>query len=254
MQIDTIINKHPQQPQPLSSTTNAALLHDAIQARNDCARHGIAILSPSDPSYPATLAAQTYAPKLLFAQGHIDLLCEGKRVAIVGTRQATKWALQAAANASGLAASLGFSVISGLAQGCDTAAHNGALAAGGHTISIEASALTTVYPRASEPLAQRILSQYGCRISAQAPGQQTQKYHFVVRDRFQAALCDAAILVEADGGSGSLHCMREALRLGKPVACLVPGRPLSAGVAHMLAKGAAAIPNAKALEEWLTGE
>jgi DNA processing protein len=164
----------------------------------------------------------------LYAAGDVELL--GRRsVAIVGSREAsTEGRLLAWQVARALAAT-GIVVVSGLALGIDAAAHAGAMDAGGRTIAVIGTALDRVYPSAHARL-QEVIYREHVLVSPFAFGTRTTRRHFPARNRLVARIADALVLVEAGENSGTVHAVREALRLRRPVLvsqCLFRGRGLS---------------------------
>lgn len=156
------------------------------------------------------------APKKIYYAGDPQILEAGPRVSLVGSRKASTRGLN---NARGLAAWLvrrGAVVVSGLAEGIDAAAHQGAIDAGGKTIGIIGTPLDKFYPaknRALQSLLMRehlVLSQFG-------RGYPVQPKNFPIRNRTMALIAHATIIVEAQDKSGSLHQGWEALRLGRPL-------------------------------------
>lgn len=156
------------------------------------------------------------APKALFYAGELGVIEAGPRVSIVGSRKASKHGLN---NARGLAAWLvrrGAVVVSGLAEGIDAAAHQGAIDAGGRTIAVIGTPLDTFYPPKNRAL-QTLLMKEHLVLTQFAPGAPVQSKNFPIRNRTMALISHATIIVEAADKSGSLHQGWEALRLGRPL-------------------------------------
>jgi DNA processing protein len=156
------------------------------------------------------------APKALFFAGDLGLLDAGPRVSIVGSRKASARGLN---NARGLAAWLvrrGAVVVSGLAEGIDAAAHQGAIDAGGRTIGVIGTPLNQSYPPKNRQL-QALLASEHLVLSQFADGSPVQPKNFPIRNRTMALISHATIIVEAADKSGSLHQGWEALRLGRPL-------------------------------------
>jgi DNA processing protein len=156
------------------------------------------------------------APPRLFFIGDRTLLQTGRRVSIVGSRKASAQGLR---DASELARSLvdaGVTVVSGLAEGIDTAAHSATIEAGGRTIAVLGTPLDRAYPQQNRALQVRIAREH-LLISQFAIGSTVRPSHFPVRNRTMALLSDATVIVEAGEKSGSLHQGWEALRLGRPL-------------------------------------
>jgi len=159
---------------------------------------------------------------------------EGKLVAIVGARSATRSATERTRALATELASAGAAVISGGALGVDAAAHEGALAGGAMTWAVLGCGPDVVYPDRHARLFPRIVDRGGL-LSEYAPGTQPVAWHFPARNRLIAALADVVVLIEAGARSGSLHTARAAFKLGRPVLA-VPG---SAGTDGLLADGLA---------------
>jgi DNA processing protein len=163
-------------------------------------------------------------------------------VAIVGSRMATEYGKGVAEEiAAGLAAR-GVTIVSGLARGIDTAAHRGALRAGGRTIAVLGSGVDVIYPPENRALAGRIEA-CGAVISEFAPGMPPLSYHFPLRNRVIAGLALAVVVVEAAERSGALITARLAADFGREVMA-VPGRvntPSSRGAHALIRDGASLV-------------
>jgi DNA processing protein len=156
------------------------------------------------------------APKELFYAGDLSILEAGPRVSIVGSRKASTRGLN---NARGLAAWLvrrGAVVVSGLAEGIDAAAHQGAIDAGGKTIGVIGTPLEKSYPAKNRAL-QALLMKEHLVLSQFAAGYPVHPRNFPIRNRTMALISHATVIVEATDKSGSLHQGWEALRLGRPL-------------------------------------
>ena len=156
------------------------------------------------------------APRELFYAGDTGLFDLGPRVSLVGSRKASERGLR---NATRLAAWLvgrGAVVVSGLADGIDTAAHEATLAAGGRTIGVIGTPIDEFYPSRNRALQTRLMREH-LVISQFASGHPVQPKNFAIRNRTMALISHATIIVEAAEKSGSLHQGWEALRLGRPL-------------------------------------
>jgi len=163
-------------------------------------------------------------------------------VAIVGSRRATPFGLELAERLAGDLAARGITVVSGLARGIDSAAHRGALEAGGRTIAVLGSGVDVVYPSENRRLAARIAEQ-GALVSQFAPGAPALAHHFPVRNRIIAGLALGVVVVEAAEQSGTLITAGHAGDLGREVMA-VPGRagaPTSRGTHKLIRDGAALV-------------
>lgn len=169
-----------------------------------------------DAEFPARLLAIGQdCPDVIFCLGNIDLLKHEKAVAVIGARACDRQGYSAAYNLAVKYAKEGYAIVSGLAIGCDTAAHRGALAADGATIAVVASGLDIVHPRENTALQQDILDKGGLVISEQPLGIQANPTRLVARNRLQAALSETVILAQCPAHSGSLHTMRFARKYRK---------------------------------------
>jgi DNA processing protein len=221
---------------------------DAGEAVRRCAAAGLLALCRHDGAYPGGLRLLLGPPAVLYAQGEHGLLLDllgGPVVAVVGARRATDYGLEMArALGRGLAAA-GVTVLSGMALGIDTAAHEGALDAGGPTVAVLAGGADVVYPASSRALYRRIGSAGGV-LSEAPPGLRARRWSFLARNRIIAALAQVVVVVEATEWSGSLATARHARDLGRDVAA-VPGRatsPLSAGTHDLVREGARLVRDA----------
>ena len=170
---------------------------------------GIKTLSIQDDEYPEKLKAiGNEAPVLIHCLGNLELLKEDKAIAVIGARAADKQGLNAAYKLGKEYAENGYIIVSGLAYGCDKAAHEGCLSVGGKTIAIVGSGLDIVHPIENSELQRKILEAGGLILSEQLLKQKASPRTLVSRNRLQAALSEAVILAQCPIKSGSLHTMR----------------------------------------------
>lgn len=155
-------------------------------------------------------------PAKLFLAGDPSLLKNGKRVSLVGSREATERGLEAASKLAALLARNDIIVVSGLAKGIDTASHRGSIAAKGRTIAVIGTPLEEYYPKENRDLQTEIADSH-LLISQFPPGYPSNKSNFPMRNRTMALISDATVIVEAGESSGTLHQGWEALRLGRPL-------------------------------------
>lgn len=188
--------------------------------------------------FPELLADMSGAPPWLYASGDLDLL-ERPAVAIVGSRNPTAGGREITHEFARALAGAGLVVVSGLARGIDSAAHDGALAAGGMTIAVCGTGLDRVYPAANADLAQRI-TQQGLMLSEFGLGTHPARGNFPRRNRIIAGLSQATLVIEAARDSGSLITARLAAEAGRDVFAL-PGsvhNPLARGCHQLIRDGA----------------
>lgn len=194
---------------------------DAMKA---AAERGMTPLAAIDSRYPPLLACIPDPPPVLWARGNVAALAV-PAVAIVGSRAATPYARDVACRLGQELAARGLAVVSGLARGVDSAAHEGCLAADGVTIAVLGSGLDRIYPAEHEALAGRIVGK-GCLVSELASGAAPLPEHFPLRNRIISGISLAVVVVEASEKSGSLITARFATEQGRDVMA-VPGSVLS---------------------------
>jgi DNA processing protein len=197
------------------------------------------------PAYPPRLRDIPDSPSQLWVRGQRQAL-DGHAVAVVGSRRASPGALETARRlASGLAG-VGLTIVSGLARGCDAAAHRGALDAGGRTVAVLGSGLDVIYPPEHGDLADEIAG-HGAVVSELPPGSPPLPHHFRRRNRLISGLSVGVVVIEANERSGSLITAGYALAQGREV-MVVPGT-VHAGRnrgGHLLIRdGAALVENAE---------
>lgn len=220
-------------PPPIREAVPQISLERAADELAQLQQTGISLLSWDDPAYPASLYQLTSPPPVLFLRGRLPATGD-RAVTIVGSRQVCEASLRLTRHIATELATAGFTIVSGLAIGIDTAAHQGALAAPqGQTIAILGNGLAHIYPPQNMPLADRLL-QRGAIISEQRPAMPPDKQALIIRNRIMAALSRAVVVVEASSTSGALTTARHARQLGRAVwAC--PGSP---GTMALLQAGA----------------
>lgn len=172
--------------------------------------------SPEGLLGPLNPVEQHNAPQWLYVAGDLGVLRAGSRVSIVGSREASPVGLQRAMRLARELVAHRVVIVSGLARGIDTAAHKGAIEAGGRTIAVLGTPLDQVYPKENRGL-QDLLMREHLVISQYAPGSPIQRANFPRRNRTMALLSHATVIVEAGDTSGSLSQGWEALRLGRPL-------------------------------------
>jgi DNA processing protein len=198
-----------------------------------------------DPDYPALLRRIASPPLALFAAGDPALLWH-PAIAVVGSRSPSAGGRDNAFDFARALADSGLVVASGLAAGIDTAAHEGALAAGGRTVAVLGTGPDVPYPRANTDLHARIVSA-GVVVSEHPPGTGAQRGHFPSRNRILAGLSLATLVVEAAQRSGALITARQAGEAGREVFA-VPGsihNPLARGCHRLIRDGAGLVESAQ---------
>ena len=198
------------------------------------------------PEYPPGLTRLPRPPRL----DGCGLLPAAPAVAIVGSRAASAAALATAAALAGHAVARGWCVVSGGAIGVDSAAHRGALAAGGATVVVLGTGLDVVYPERNRGLYSEVVAAGGALVSMFRRGEPPRRGHFVARTAVIAAWAEAVVVVAAERGSGSLSTAAAARRLGVGVAAVAG----TAGTDALIAGGASAVASGADLERVLAGE
>ena len=201
---------------------------------------GIGVAVRGSPAYPPALVDDDDPPAILFWRGDIDALA-GARVAIVGTRRATRYGIDVANSLASELSLAGVAVVSGLALGIDGAAHAGSISVdGAPPIAVVGCGLDTVYPRANRALWSKVVER-GVIVSEYPLGAPAVAWQFPARNRIIAALADVVVVVESQATGGALGTAVEAARRGRPVFA-VPGpvtAPSSVGTNQLLHDGCA---------------
>ena len=231
-------------------------LSDLARARADAALAegralGMDVIAWFDPRYPALLNCIGDPPPVLWTRGSPAVLGQ-PTVAIVGSRAATRYALDIGARLGTELAERGVVVASGLARGVDSAAHRGSLDGGGPTVAVLGSGLDNVYPPEHEDLAQTIAG-HGVVVSELGPGAVPLAENFPLRNRIISGISLAVVVVEASEKSGSLITARCATEQGRDVMA-VPGSVLTGrnrGSHSLLKDGAKVVETADDILEEL---
>ena len=219
---------------PMSSDTQAHIA-STLQWAGQAGNH---LLTLADEQYPKWLLEIADPPPLLYASGQPALLA-APSVAVVGSRNATAQGICNSMHFSETLSRAGLTVVSGLALGIDTAAHEGGLRGAGSTVAVTGTGLDTVYPLRNRALAKRIEAA-GCIISEYPLGTPPLAANFPRRNRIISGLARAVLVVEAAARSGSLITARMAAEQGRDVFA-IPGSinaPLSRGCHHLIKQGA----------------
>lgn len=182
---------------------------------------GARIITPMDDEYPAVLKTIHNPPLALYVLGRIEP-CDAKAIAIVGSRATSQYGLNAADRLAYQLVKTGFTVLSGLARGTDTAAHSGALKGGGRTIAVLGGALDCLYPPENAGLAERI-AKSGAVISEYPMGRQADRMTFPYRNRIVSGMSMGVLVTESAVKGGSMHTADAAMEQGRTVFAL-PGR------------------------------
>lgn len=204
-----------------------------------CDERDIRILTMQDADYPDRLRNIPDPPVVLYIWGRLPTVDDLAAVAVVGTRKATLYGLRMAGKLGRELAEQGAVVVSGLAEGCDSAAMEAALQSGGLVLGVLGTAIDQVYPARNRYLFEEVKAR-GALISEYAPGVRTYPADFKVRNRIITGLCVGVVVVEAPEKSGTQNTVGHALEQGRDVFA-VPGNAdaeACAGCNDLLRNGA----------------
>lgn len=223
---------------------------------------GISVITINDRNYPARLGSIYSPPILLYAAGKIEAPSGTSifderlpAVAVVGTRRASPYGIEMAEAIGRDLAARGIVIVSGMARGCDSAAHRGALDAGGLTIAVVGTGIDTVYPSENGKLCEEIKGS-GVVVSEFPMGTAPLPMNFPLRNRIISGLSIAVVVVEAPLRSGAMMTARMALEDGREVFAL-PGHAGSrtgSGTNKLIKDGAQLVESAEDIIKALTGE
>jgi len=208
------------------------------------ANFGAKVIPQDSPDYPPLLREITSPPILLYVWGDI-LPRDLHAIGVVGSRRASHYGLESAKKLSYQLAYAGLTVVSGLARGIDTAAHQGALAAQGRTIAVLGSGLLKLYPAENKLLAEKIAAS-GAVVTEFSMEVTADTQTFPMRNRIVAGWGSGVLIVEAGFGSGALITATQAVDQGRNVYA-VPGqidRPSAAGSNRLIQQGAKLVTSA----------
>jgi DNA processing protein len=210
----------PRHLQSREAWDNACLMADKQIVESE--KNNSVILSPADPFYPSLLRATYDDPFVIYVKGVLPEMVGWRSAAVIGTRQPTEHGRLIADRITRYLSSQKFSIISGLAIGCDTIAHSSAIELGAHTVAVLAHGLHMIAPSQNNSLAKRILSSGGALISEYPYGKPVFPAQFVKRDRTQAGMAEGVIMVQSGIKGGSLHASRAAMDYNRWLAVPCP--------------------------------
>lgn len=214
-----------------------------------------AIITQEDEAYPEPLRQVYDRPMLLYVWGSLQPR-DARAIAVVGSRRATHYGVQCARKLSFQLAHNGLTVLSGLALGIDTAAHEGAVAAQGRTVAVLGSGFAQLYPPSNKALAEKIADGHGAVVTEFPIDYNPDKQSFPLRNRIVAGWSQGVLVVEAPARSGALITVNQAADYGRSLYA-VPGpidRPTSAGCNNLIKNGARLVTSAEDILEdlaWL---
>lgn len=183
-----------------------------------CAREDIKISTLLDEDFPQKLKNIDDNPVIIYYKGNYNCLND-KCIGVIGSRNPSLHGVNVSYKISSILSQKNYTIVSGLANGCDTFAHIGALDSYGKTIAVMPCGLDMVYPNKNRDLFKRIIDNNGCIISEYPPGQTVSKYRLIERDRLQSAFSEGIIVIETTENGGSLHTVNYAFDQNKIVSC-----------------------------------
>lgn len=180
------------------------------------AKEDIQVVTVLDASYPVNLRTVHDRPPILFVRGNLDSARDERSVAVVGTRKASPEGIEIAEAMAAALVETGYVVLSGLAEGIDTAAHEATIAAGGRTIAVIGTGVRESFPKKNVALQEKIARQSAV-VSQFWPGQGPRRWTFPQRNAVMSGLGRASVVVEASHTSGARMQARLAREHGRPV-------------------------------------
>lgn len=202
-------------------------------------QYEIKFLAYTDPAYPIALKEIYSPPALLYYRGDLPDALNAKCLAVVGTRKPSAYGQQMCGKTIAPTCKAGVTIISGLAMGIDTIAHQTALEEGSKTIAVLASGVESIYPPQNRELAKKIIKN-GALMSEYEPGTRAEKWNFPARNRIVSALSSSVYVVEGPITSGALLTAKFALEQNRDLLAL-PGQinhPNAQGPNHLIKNGA----------------
>jgi len=193
---------------------NASRLLESLPAKN------LEVIPFSSSRFPEPLQRIEDAPALLFVRGSVDVL-QRHCIAVIGSRRADDFGQQMAGSVGRHCAVAGYPVVSGLAAGCDAAAHRGCIDGGEPTVAFLAHGLDHVFPPENSTLADQIVAQGGALVSEYFPDCEPHSECFIERDRLQSGLSCGVIFIQSELTGGSMHTMSFARQQQRPRAVVV---------------------------------
>lgn len=219
-----------------STSSNAKLFHRDFHTlpiheyEEHYRRNDIHWISLYDKDYPELLKTVYDPPFILFLKGKKELLHSPRKLAVVGSRQATSYSEENLIELMPGLAEKNIVIVSGLARGADTMAHKAAIRSSGHTIGVIAGGFEHIYPSENHQLAEYMMK-HQLVISEYPPNTKPQKWQFPFRNRIISGLSDAVLVTEAQKKSGTFITADYALNEGREILC-IPG-----SVHHKLSEG-----------------
>lgn len=219
---------------------------------------GISVVALHDQDFPQRLRNIPNPPVILYVRGSLLATRTSKCLAVVGTQEPTLYGKAVANKSAATAVEHGFTIVSGLARGCDTHAHEGCVESSGIGVAVLGNGLDKLYPASNQKLADLLVEHDGCLVSEYPLGSRPTKWSFAERDRIQSGLADAVLVIETDVVGGTMHTVGYARKQRRPLACIVhPEKyrrePKTRGNRQLQNQGAIPVSDGDALVDFLEG-
>ncbi|MEA2018856.1 MAG: DNA-processing protein DprA [Campylobacterota bacterium] len=191
--------------------------YDISEARNSSSK----IISVLDSAYPSLMKDISDKPAIVYVKGNFHSQ-EHDSIAIIGTREPTEHGKIITERISEFFVDNNYSIVSGLAIGCDTIAHDIAVKNAAHTVAVLSHGLQTIAPKQNIDLAKKILDTGGLLLTEYLFGTPVRPFQYVQRDRIQAALSKGVVMIQSDLKGGSLHASRATLKYNRKLVVPFP--------------------------------
>ena len=173
-----------------------------------------------DLLYPAKVSSMSKPPKAIFYRGDISILND-QVIAVIGQREASERSIAIAYQIGKILAEHGYTILNGLAIGCDKYAAMGALSQNGKVVGVMPCGLDRTYPASCKQIAEEIVEKGGCLISQYQEGIRPEKYRFIERDQLQAVLSSKIIVISTKTTGGTMHTISYAVKAGKHIGSVI---------------------------------
>ncbi|WP_210487316.1 DNA-processing protein DprA [Rufibacter aurantiacus] len=204
---------------PLEAISVARKVSERIMALSG--ENGIRIISRFDADYPKAFRLMEDMPLLVHVKGNLEVL-NNQAVAILGKKEPSAFTRKEGPKVAQLVSREGFTIVSGLAAGCDSISHRAAVESHAPTIAVMAGGLHDILPGENQNLSQRILEEGGLLLSEYAYGEKARRGTYIARGRLQTALSKGVIILETDLSGGTMESVRYAAKQKKKLGCLYP--------------------------------
>ena len=173
-----------------------------------------------DLLYPAKVSSMSKPPKAIFYRGDISILND-QVIAVIGQREASERSIAIAYQIGKILAEHGYTILNGLAIGCDKYAAMGALSQNGKVVGVMPCGLDRTYPASCKQIAEEIVEKGGCLISQYQEGIRPETYRFIERDQLQAVLSSKIIVISTKTTGGTMHTISYAVKAGKHIGSVI---------------------------------